>query len=125
MKSILGGEGGSSWKPMTAESPTGFDAFHLGLAVALAGLSVRAAILPVSRFDWFMENLLVWIAVAVIASFRNKTRFSRKAYLLIALFLAMQIYGGHHAYQPETGTWIARCLQSLALAPCTRSSSGA
>jgi putative membrane protein len=85
----------------------GLRQFRLGLAIALAALSLWAAIRPVSRFDWFMENLLVWIAVVVIASLRNQIVLSRTAYALTSLFLAIQIYGSHYAYEPEVGNWVS------------------
>jgi uncharacterized membrane protein YjdF len=82
---------------MAVNSARGLREFRLGLAIALAGLSLRAAIRPVSRSDWFMENLLVWFAVIVIATLRNRIVLSRTAYLLTALFLAMQVYASHYA----------------------------
>jgi putative membrane protein len=92
---------------MAVNSTRGLREFRVGLAIALAGLSLWAAIRPVSRSDWFMENLLVWVAVIVIAVLRNRIVLSRTAYLLTALFLAMQVYASHYAYQPEIGNWVS------------------
>ena len=92
---------------MAAHLTPRFDAFRITLALVLAGLSIWAAILPVSRFDWFLENLLVWIAVVIIARLGNPMKISRAAYVLLALFLALQIYGSHYAYRPAIGTWIS------------------
>lgn len=97
---------------MTAQITTRFNAFRAGLAIILAGVSIWAAIHPVSRFDWFMENVLVWIAVIVIARFGNAMRISKTSHLLIALFLVMQIYASHYAYQPAIGDWISSFFDS-------------
>ena len=99
-------------KHMTAQITTRFDAFRVGLAVVLAGVAIWATIHPHSRFDWFMENVLVWIAFIVIARFGNAMRISRTSYLLIALFLVMQIYPSHYAYQPAIGNWISSLFES-------------
>lgn len=97
---------------MPAHVSNRFDAFRVGLALLLAGVSIWAAIAPVSRFDWFMENVLVWITVVVIACFGAAIRISRTASLLLALFLAMQIYASHYAYEPVIGVWISAVFES-------------
>ena len=91
----------------TDTSTANLGAFHLGLALALAGLSLWAAIRPVSRFDWFIENIFVWIAFVIIASLCNRIRLSRTAYLFTACFLALQIYASHYSYLPEIGNWVS------------------
>jgi putative membrane protein len=96
----------------TAPTTTRTDPFRAGLAFGLAVLSLWAAILPVSRFDWFMENVLVWIAVVVIVRWGDEMRMSRTAYLLIALFLALQIYASHYAYRPPIGDWVSAIVGS-------------
>lgn len=77
------------------------------LVVALAALSVWAAIQPVSRVDWFIENLFVWIAAVLLISLRNRVVLSTTASLSIALFVAMQVYASHFAYQPALGASVS------------------
>lgn len=68
------------------------------LAGLYALLWLALAINPFNRFDWFLENLLVFVAVAAIALTYRRFALSRPAYLLIAGFLALHAVGAHYTY---------------------------
>ncbi len=72
--------------------------FLLVLAAAYAVLWLALAIDPFDRFDWFLENLLVLAAVAVLALTYRRFPLSDPSYLLIALFLALHAFGAHYTY---------------------------
>ncbi|MBD3807168.1 MAG: DUF2238 domain-containing protein [Epsilonproteobacteria bacterium] len=56
------------------------------------------AISPVSRKDWLLENILVFIIVAILVLTYKKFRFSKISYLLIFIFLSIHIIGSHYTY---------------------------
>lgn len=68
------------------------------LAAAYGLLWVALAIDPVSRFDWFLENILVLVGVSLVAASCRGFRLSRSVYLLIAAFLALHAFGAHYTY---------------------------
>ena len=69
-----------------------------GAAVVYGTLWLAVAIDPNDRFDWFIENLLVVVAVAAIAASYRWYRLSIGSYLLIATFLALHAVGAHYTY---------------------------
>lgn len=68
------------------------------LAAAYAVFWLALAIAPFNRFDWFLENLLVVAAVAILGSTYRRFPLSDLSYLLIALFLALHAVGAHYTY---------------------------
>jgi putative membrane protein len=56
------------------------------------------AIEPVHRFNWFLENLLIFLAVAVLVGTYRLFAFSNLAYGLILLFLSLHTIGAHYTY---------------------------
>ncbi|HYM35143.1 MAG TPA: DUF2238 domain-containing protein [Steroidobacteraceae bacterium] len=67
------------------------------LAVFLVFWSLLA-IEPVSREDWFLENILVFIALPIFYFTRNKLRFSNAAYLCLFVFFTLHTIGSHYTY---------------------------
>ncbi len=66
-----------------------------------------AAIAPVYRFDWFLENLLVLLAVGLLAASYRAFPLSNLSYLLITLFLALHTLGAHYTYsETPFGFWL-------------------
>ncbi len=66
-----------------------------------------AAIAPVYRFDWFLENLLVFLAVGLLAASYRAFPLSNLSYLLITLFLALHTLGAHYTYsETPFGFWL-------------------
>lgn len=65
------------------------------------------AVRPVNRQDWFLENLLVFVVVPVLATTWRRFRFSNLSYVLITAFLILHAYGAHHTYsETPFGYWL-------------------
>lgn len=78
----------------------------LGL-MALLGFWLWAAIAPLSRQDWLLENLLVMATAALLLGTRHHFIFSARSYWLLGVFLALHIYGSHYTYsQTPLGYWL-------------------
>ena len=56
------------------------------------------AIHPSHRATWFMENALVFAAVALLAVFHRRLLFSRVSYTLIFVFMCLHAVGAHYSY---------------------------
>jgi len=56
------------------------------------------ALNPVYRFDWFLENLLVFAGVPFLIYTYRKKLFSNNSYVFIFLFLSLHIIGAHYTY---------------------------
>ena len=56
------------------------------------------AISPLSREDWFLENLLVFASLPLLALTRHKLRFSNAAYTCIFVFFVLHAVGAHYTY---------------------------
>ncbi|MDX1401069.1 MAG: DUF2238 domain-containing protein [Kiloniellales bacterium] len=69
---------------------------YAALAFALYWLVL--AIAPVNRFDWFLENLLVFAGAVVFVATYRKFPLSSYCYLLILIFLALHSLGAHYTY---------------------------
>jgi putative membrane protein len=77
------------------------------LTGAYAVVWAAAAIAPVYRFDWFLENLLVFLAVGLLAASYRTFPLSNLSYLLIALFLGLHTLGAHYTYsETPLGFWL-------------------
>ena len=69
-----------------------------GLVVWLSLVWVAAAISPFDRFDWLLENVLVFVyALVLVASYR-RFAFSNVSYALFAAFLTLHLVGSHYTY---------------------------
>jgi putative membrane protein len=83
------------------------DPFPSRLALAYAALWTLAAIAPVDRSDWLLENLLVFVFVPALALTYRRFRFSHGSYALIFAFLAMHAAGAHYTYSlTPIGFWL-------------------
>jgi putative membrane protein len=81
------------------------------LAALSASIWVAGAIAPYNRFDWLLENLLVFAAVAAIIRWRDRRPLSDLAWLLIAIFLALHTVGAHYTYaEAPPGYWLRDAL---------------
>lgn len=79
----------------------------LGLSGVYAVVWTVAAIAPLNRFDWFLENLLVFALIAFLAAIDRRFRLSAPAYVLLLLFLSMHTMGSHYTYsETPLGYWI-------------------
>jgi putative membrane protein len=64
-----------------------------------AVLFVILAFNPIDRMTWFVENLTVWIIIAVILILYAKNiRFSSLAYLLMFVLIYLHTIGGHYTF---------------------------
>jgi putative membrane protein len=68
------------------------------LAGVLALLWVVLAIDPFDRKDWLLENVLLVLAIALLAATYRRFPLSRISYTLIFLFLCLHTIGAHYTY---------------------------
>lgn len=65
------------------------------------------AINPVDRTTWFVENLTVWILVAVILLlYFKKIIFSKTAYMLMFVLIYLHTIGGHWTFALVPFDWV-------------------
>lgn len=78
--------------------------FLLGIyAVLFTVLSFN----PTDRTTWFVENLTVWIILAVIITlFFLKIRFSKTAYFLMFILIYLHTIGGHYTFALVPFDWV-------------------
>jgi putative membrane protein len=68
---------------------------------------IWAAVNPVDRKDWMLENLLALTAVAVLVLTYRRFRFSAVSYCLITVFLTLHVIGAHYTYaEVPFGFWL-------------------
>jgi putative membrane protein len=85
--------------------------FQQALALWYAVVWVATSIAPLDRHDWFLENLLVLAAVAVLIGTYRMFPLSDLSYLLITAFLTLHAVGAHYTYaQVPLGFWIQHAL---------------
>lgn len=56
------------------------------------------AVAPVSREDWLLENLLVFVFVPTLIATRRRMRFSNASYICIFVFFSLHAVGAHYTY---------------------------
>src|SRR5437016_11359419 len=80
--------------------------FVSGLAALCAVVWVLAAIHPVDRQAWILENLLVVLFVATLAFAHRRLQLSNTSYIFIALFVILHTIGAHYTYaKMPIGLW--------------------
>lgn len=68
---------------------------------------ILSAIHPVMAADWWLENLLVFGFVGLLAATYRKLAFSDVSYILICLYLCLHEWGAHHKYaNVPVGEWM-------------------
>jgi len=72
--------------------------YVLLLLALLAILWAALAIAPWHRSDWILENVLLVVAVALLAGTYRVFPLSRVSYTLIFLFLCLHTIGAHYTY---------------------------
>jgi putative membrane protein len=81
------------------------------LGVVYALIWIVAAIEPVERRDWLLENLLVFASVPVLILTYRRFPLSDTSYVLIFLFLVMHSVGAHYTYaKVPLGYWLQDAL---------------
>lgn len=88
------------------ETPSRRTQLALILAILLL-VWLWAAIAPLSREDWLLENLLVFFFAALLLATYRRFAFGLGSYWLFTLFLAMHLYGAHYTYsETPLGFWL-------------------
>ncbi|MFD0693764.1 DUF2238 domain-containing protein [Paenibacillus sp. GCM10027628] len=83
------------------------------MIVAYTGIWIWMAISPYSRFDWVLENLLIWAALIGLVCMYFRFAFSNLSYALIALFLVLHTVGAHYSYNENVvDIWLKQILHS-------------
>lgn len=83
---------------------------HLMLAW-LAGLWLLTAIAPLNRFDWLLENLLVFAYGALLIATYRRFAFSNLSYGLFTVFISLHLVGAHYTYaETPFGFWLQEWL---------------
>jgi len=68
---------------------------------------IVSSITPLDRFDWFLENLLVFALIAFLAAIDRRYRLSAPSYLLLLAFLSLHAMGAHYTYsETPVGYWM-------------------
>ena len=75
-----------------------YERFHLALFGAFLAVWVWAAIDPLFRDDWWLENLLVFLGVPLIVGLGFYFRLSKLSYCLLTLFMILHVVGSHYTY---------------------------
>lgn len=98
-------------RPTTASDPIR-DEFRRNrlrqsVVAVLAVAWVAAAIDPLNRMDWLLENLLVFVAAAAALATHRRWPLSELSWLLIAAFLLLHTVGSHYTYsEVPAGFWL-------------------
>ncbi|NLD39363.1 MAG: DUF2238 domain-containing protein [Desulfatiglans sp.] len=89
------------------ESEKGSAKFLKWLLAAYAVLFIILAINPVDRATWLVENLTVWIILAVIITlYLYKIIFTKTAYALMFVLVYLHTIGGHWTFAMVPFDWI-------------------
>jgi putative membrane protein len=72
---------------------------------------VVCAIGPSDRADWFLENMLSFVAVPVALVTYRWFRFSDRSYVLMTIFMILHTIGAHYTYaEVPVGFWVKDAL---------------
>ena len=81
------------------------------LTLAYGLVWIVTAIGPANRFDWFLENLLVFLLWGLLAATFRRFPLSDLSYLMIAVFLGLHAIGAHYTYsEMPLGSWLKELL---------------
>src|ERR1044071_9065863 len=85
-------------KLRTLESTIPMTKFQKVLGLIFLAVWVWAAIKPMDRHDWLLENVLVFIFVPLILLAGRYFKLSSISYGLITLFMILHVIGSHYTY---------------------------
>lgn len=78
----------------------------LWLAILSGAVWVAAAIHPIDRQAWFLENILLLAFVATLSAGHRRLQLSRVSYALLTAFILFHIVGAHYTYaRMPIGLW--------------------
>jgi putative membrane protein len=84
----------------------GTSSWLIWLSGIYAVLFAVLAINPIDRHTWFVENLTVWIILAVIwGLYVRKVRFSNAAYAFMFVLIYLHTIGGHYTFALVPFDW--------------------
>jgi putative membrane protein len=78
----------------------------LAMVIFYAIIWVWSAWSPISRFDWFLENLLIFAFLITFLCLHRSFSFSYGTYFCIMLFLTLHSVGAHYAYRTPIDPWL-------------------
>lgn len=82
------------------------------IAAGYGALWLWAAIAPHDRFDWLLENLLVFLWLGILVATHRRLTLTTRSYGLIAAFLALHTVGSHYTYAlTPAGFWLQEALE--------------
>lgn len=85
-----------------------FDRFLSVLLAVYVALFLVLAISPVDRMTWFVENLTVWIILAILlVLYRRGVRFSSLGYALMFVLIYLHTIGGHFTFAQVPFDWFS------------------
>lgn len=90
-------------------APAGFrnDRFLQGMTAWYGLFWTLTAISPIDRYDWFLENFLVFLFLGALVKTHRIFPFSRFSYALITTYLTLHAVGAHYTYaQVPLGFWL-------------------
>jgi putative membrane protein len=77
------------------------------LAAVYGIVWLATAYAPFNRFDWFLENLLVFAFIGLLAATYCAFPLSDLSYLLMTVFLSLHAVGAHYTYsEAPVGVWL-------------------
>lgn len=78
----------------------------VGLAALCAAVWLVAAIHPLDRQAWILENILLILFVVLLALTHKRLPLSTASYLFLAVFIVLHIIGAHYTYaRMPIGIW--------------------
>lgn len=69
------------------------------VTILFALVWIWAAVNPVSRTDWFLENIPVFAAFIALAFIKKRLMISDLSFALIAIFMSLHLAGTHYTYE--------------------------
>ncbi|NQV98126.1 MAG: DUF2238 domain-containing protein [Rhodospirillales bacterium] len=81
------------------------------LSLFYAVVWIVCAFSPLYRFDWLLENLLIFITIPWLAFEFSRRPLSDVSYILIIAFLTLHTIGSHYTYaEVPVGFWLQEAL---------------
>ncbi len=78
-----------------------------GLVLWLIVIWIITAINPYYPKDWLIENLLVFVYVALLVFTYRRFQFTNLSYALFTVFLSLHLIGAHYTYaETPLGFWL-------------------
>jgi putative membrane protein len=105
---VAGKSSSTRHESASVRRPQKSDSYFLRNAIACyVAFWIILAIHPLDRSDWLLENLLIFISLAVLALTYRRFQFSDTSYALILVFLVFHTIGAHYTYaKVPIGFWM-------------------